>query len=687
MKNLLRMCLLVVWVLAVAPTYAQQTHYTMDAAQGLRSFEGQIADSVSQEVLITLENVQAGDTLYVLAEGEGSLDPYLLITNEALSRAFAEDDDSGDGLNAALTYEVPEAGTYVVGMVSVDGSGAYRITIGINRPEALLADVAPIAAENEFTVEDRGVVAEFSGEFADVEEEVYVDLPGLQAGDVIYVYASGSNTVDTYVFVADSQRDEVFAEDDDSGGGYNSALSFEVPEDGDYSLGLITISRAGTFRLFIGINTPEVLNASERADEALLPEGMEEFDCSTVDLEDVERERPALSGPERRYEGETFVVHYTLAGRDATTEAYVAVLVEALERSLNMQFNQLGWALPPADCGEGGDNRLDVYVVDLSDEGALGIASPETLVGDNPNTPVREFYAAYSFLMIDNDMDRTDGDPFDRVRETAAHEVHHNIQFGYDTNDSFFGFYEAGASWVETLVYPTIADVSYTAAEVFERPDVCIGYIDPGMRFNLRIYGEWLMIDSFARDLGMESYQFIWEYMAANEGLNGFYRGLAELGTTPQEIIERMAVRNLLWDYALAKRFENTVRVEATVRGPGLVSPRVNGVQQLSVDYVDFAELGLYTFELLGSDTLTMYVVGVDTDRNEARLYDLGRGGTVDTAQYDHAYAIILNTDQHSDTDECETIDWTLRVYDGEGDALSQPDDEIWNAAEFVVPD
>ncbi|MCA9915622.1 MAG: hypothetical protein KC496_19845, partial [Anaerolineae bacterium] len=342
---------------------------------------------------------------------------------------------------------------------------------------------------------------------------------------------------------------------------------------------------------------------------------------------------------------------------------------------------------PPADCGEGGDNRLDVYVVDLSDEGALGIASPETLVGDNPNTRVREFYAAYSFLMIDNDMDRTDGDPLDRVRETTAHEVHHNIQFGYDTNDSYFGFYEAGASWLETLVYPTIADVSYTAAEVFERPDVCIGYIDPGMRFNLRIYGEWLMIDSFSQDLGRESYQFIWEYMAANEGLNGFYRGLTELGTSPQQVIERMAVRNLLWDYGLAKRFENTVRIEATVRGPGLVSPRVSGVQQLSVDYVDFDELGLYTFEMLGNDALTLYIVGVDTTTHTARLYDLGRGGTVDTAQYDYAYAIIMNTDQHSDIDECEAVDWTLRVYDGEGDLVSQPDDEIWNAAEFVVPD
>ncbi len=683
---LLRLIPLVVLVLVASGTTAQANRYTMDAAEELRTFEGTIANAESQEVIIVLENVQAGDTLYILAQGFDTVSPYLFTTGPGLSRAFA-DETQGDARSATLTHTVEADGTVLVRMVSEEGTGDFRITVGINRPDALLNDMMsdPAQVSSSFVLSERGTVAEFSGEFADPQEEILVDIQGVQAGDVIYVYASGVGEVDTYIYLQSADMREVFAEDDDSGGGFNSALSFEIPEDGDYSLGLITISSAGAYRLFIGINTPEVLDASQRADAERLPEGFDEFDCSSIDTAAAEAERPALSGPERFYEGDTFRVHYTLGGRDATTEEYIAVLAEALQRSLDIQFNDLGWALPPADCGEGGDNRLDIYVLDLADVGALGIASPEILVGDNPNTPVREFYAAYSYLMIENDMDGTQGDPFDRVRETAAHEVHHNIQFGYDTNDTFFGFYEAGASWVETLVYPTIADVSFTAAEVFERPDVCIGYMEGGMRFDLRIYGEWLLIDSFARDLGLESYQFIWEYMAANEGLNGFYRGLSELGTSPQEIIERMAVRNLLWDYALAKRFDTTVRLEGSISGPGLISPERNGVQQLSVDYVEITEAGQYTFELLGDETLVLFVVGIEGDR--ARLYDLGRSGTVDTTQYDHAYAFVLNTAQHSDIDECEAADWTLRVFDGVEDSPSSPDDEIWNASEFVAPD
>jgi hypothetical protein len=358
-------------------------------------------------------------------------------------------------------------------------------------------------------------------------------------------------------------------------------------------------------------------------------------------------------------------------------------LATALKISLDMQFNMLGWALPPADCGEGGDNRLDVYVVDMSDDSAIGYANPENIVGDNPNTEAVELYSAYSYLAIENDMEfapRRHG--YELMRTTAAHEVHHMIQFGYDVNDRFFGFYEAGASWIETLVYPTQSNAYEYVDDVFSYPDVCIGSTEH--EDDLRIYGEWLMVDSFTRDLGLSSYQFIWEYMASGEGLRGFYSALDELGTTPQDVILRSAVRNLLYNYALAKRFTSTVRIEATIEGIGTVAPERDGVQQLGVDYVRIAAPDVYTFDTGGLENLHLYVVGIDSASGSGTLYDLGARGTVDTTLYDYAYVLILNTQEHTSTESCRYTSWKLAAADGTGDTLTPASDEVWDATQFV---
>lgn len=658
---------------------AQDHEFNMQRDAGIQQFSGTIQDAENEDILITLENLQAGDVVYAYAQGKQDVDPYLILTDEALSEAFAQDDNSGNERDAALSYTVDAPGTYVLGMFSNDGGGDYRVTVGINEPTALQG-----GEREATTVSDEGLritagsgVQEFSGAFATEDDEVLVRVTDVQSGDVLYVYAAGVGLVDTYVYVLDSRLETVYAEDDDGGGGYNSALSYTADNAGEYVIGLITINGTGNYTLWVGVNTPQVLDAADQVDESLLPDAPNgDFDCSSISAED----RPVLSGDVLTYATEAFVVHYTLSGSDATTEEYVQVLVEALERSLDVQINTLGWALPPADCGEGGDSRLDVYLVDLSDTTAIGYASPEYVVGDNPNTPEREYFAAYSYLVIENDMEylpRSRG--FDVLRATAAHELHHNIQFGYDVNDSFFGFYEAGASWLETLVYPTMAEVIDYVIDLYDTPDLCIGYMDD----STRIYGEWLMVDSFARDLGMESYQFIWEYLAANEGLRAFYRALEELDTTPQEVIERMAVRNLLNDYVLAKRFETTVDVEATLLELGTLSASRDGVQELGVDYVRIAEPGVYTLELVNSPQMALFVVGIDEGTETATLYDLGEAGTVDTRSYDYAYAFVLNTRQHISPEECRFYDWTIRASDGSTAALSLPDAEVWDASQF----
>lgn len=553
------------------------------------------------------------------------------------------------------------------------------IAIGEATPEP--SPLIPILVDEPSTVDVTGEILRFSGQFESDDDEIIVQFIDLNEGDIIYAYAAGIGRVDTYMYVINEALTDVFVEDNDSGGGYNAALSYEVEADGTYLIGLITREQIGRFELVVGINTPEIISVIDQVPTDTLATTFEPFTCDDAIFSD----RPVLSGEDLRYEAENFVIHYTDSGRDAASIEWITELAIAIQRSLDVQLNDLGWALPPADCGEGGDTRLDIYVTDI--DFALGIATPENLVGDNPNTPVVEYYSAYSFLVVENDIDyETDRDfAFDTMRTTAAHEVHHNIQFGYDVNDRFFGFYEAGATWIETLVYPDLTNAGANVAPVFDTPDVCIGSFDGGFFTRSRIYGEWILIDSFTRDLGVESYQLIWEYLSENEGLEGFYRALTALDTTPQEVVMRMAVRNLLRDYALGEFFEETVRIEATIDGDGRVRSSRNGIQQLAVDYVQITEMDVYDISLRSADEFKLWVVGVDRETDLAEVYELGEGGIVDTTAYTHAYVIILNTQQHSETADCNYDEWTLDVELAKASDSLDSTGEIWNASHFVV--
>ena len=75
-------------------------------------------------------SLTAGTTLTVAANASGSLDPYLILTNQS-GAVLATDDDSGPGLNALLTYTVVTSGTYFLGVVSVTstGFGSYTMTV------------------------------------------------------------------------------------------------------------------------------------------------------------------------------------------------------------------------------------------------------------------------------------------------------------------------------------------------------------------------------------------------------------------------------------------------------------------------------------------------------------------------------------------------------------------------------
>lgn len=147
--------------------------------------------------------------------------------------------------------------------------------------------------------EERVAVQAVEGRIS--ERSIYIyDLPGLVAGDDIFLYVRGlSDNLDPIVAISDTSIDPIEARnqarqdidqalvegrdplvvvpeildqyflawDDDSGEGYDASLAFTIPEDGNYQLfvnSTLIKDTFGDFELTIGLNEPQVSSGTAR---------------------------------------------------------------------------------------------------------------------------------------------------------------------------------------------------------------------------------------------------------------------------------------------------------------------------------------------------------------------------------------------------------------------------------------
>lgn len=486
----------------------------------------------------------------------------------------------------------------------------------------------------------------------------------LNAGQSILATTTAvDGDLDTVLSLIDPAGVTVSENDDRRADTLDSALGYTVTETGTYT---VVVQRyaysntSGHYTLAITVGDASVLEI----------------------LEDITRIE--LRGPVRIRDTEHFRIHYTLEGPDATSESFVNALALSVEEIWRIQIDRMGWQPPPSDGSRGGDARYDVYLADLygSGETALGYTSPESLIGDNPDTPDVRENAATSFIVLENDFDvpaTAAATVTGLMRTTMSHEFNHAIQFGYEVDDLKW-FYEATATWMETAALVKDEDASTYVEYVFTYPEVCFGTeSDEGQ--GLIVYGEWLFIQSLVDTHGVEAVIRLWENLATYNGFDALERTLAKYGDTIDNMMANYHVQNLVRRYDLAPVFGETVWRENTIDAVGRWTYTGRGIQELGANYYEVALAPGRYYAGLTNDNgmLDLWAVGVRG--TEADAIHLVRGGTVDTSAYDHIYLMVFNPRYNDPSRGCKYDDYSLDL----ATAKSEPNvvSRIWNANNF----
>ncbi len=257
-----------------------------------------------------LKDLQAGDTLTISMQStSGNLDPAigimdaavpleefgeryraevqgLLAQSEGVAQALEDlrneyflawDDDGGDGYTAALEYEIPKSGDYVLlaaSSLSTLGratSGDYDLLIGLNAPEAQegAAELAgtPIAEQISFPWGASASVEEASGSLTAAAPTATLKLVDLDAGQTVTAFAEATSGNLAPRLILRDYGGKALEAGNPGGVESQAALAYTLTENAaGYTLevqaGALPDGTAseGEYRVLVGVNAPEVLN-------------------------------------------------------------------------------------------------------------------------------------------------------------------------------------------------------------------------------------------------------------------------------------------------------------------------------------------------------------------------------------------------------------------------------------------
>jgi hypothetical protein len=231
-----------------------------------------------------------------------------------------------------------------------------------------------------------------------------------------------------------------------------------------------------------------------------------------------------------------FRIHYDTSGSNQplyvsswSVEQNVAEVAKALDSVYRFEVTYLGFQMPPADNGAGGDDKYDIYIQNQGG-GVYGYTEWESKVGSINWT---------SFMVIDDDYIGYYSNGLDGMRVTVAHEFHHGIQLGNysvsNSNSPFresdIFFYELTSTSMEEFVFDDVNDYYAYMSSYFQSPEKAF----PNQNgYNLAIWNIFIK-DNFNFELLKRQ----WELIPSISSILAINQSLNELSTSfPKELNE-----------------------------------------------------------------------------------------------------------------------------------------------------
>jgi len=416
--------------------------------------------------------------------------------------------------------------------------------------------------------------------------------------------------------------------------------------------------------------------------------------------EDVqERGRPRLSGDGFTLDSEHFRIHYTLNGDDAVPERdansnshpdYVEEVARALEFAWYAEIEYFGWAAPPSDEIMGGNERYDIYLLNILGDDYAGYTDSDlrdAVVGDNPNSSLIEETATRSFIVLDNDYAEyeefqvTGISLLEYMRSTAAHEFNHAIQFGYDGEEPHDWLWEATATWMEDQVFDSINETVHALPAVFKSPDTC--QLAEGGEKRVEDsdhwYGMWILMRYLSERYGDEAVRRIWELAVSLDGYDLWDAMLQEKATNFDTFFTDFSIALLTRNFQEGDSYP-TVRLEGKVSSAEIFIPE-DGVEQVAIEYVELLGKDIYTVRLDNTE-LTGVVVGIRAE--ESFVFPLRDNEAVlDLGDFEHNYLIVLNLHRAGGPANCRPSDYEISLESG---GLPQEASSSLSAVHFHLP-
>lgn len=177
---------------------------------------------------------------------------------------------------------------------------------------------------------------------------------------------------------------------------------------------------------------------------------------------------------------ENFIIHYDITGFNSVPTLdinpingipdYVDSVALICEYVWHFETDTLGFIEPISDGSAGGDDRYDIYLVNIGGQGYYGITYPEIIQPGNRTWS--------SYIKIDNDYAEFgdlgyNTEPMKAVKVTVAHEFFHSIHFSldaYEAEGERNWWYEVSAVWMEDVVFDDVNDYRYYLKYFFHYP-------------------------------------------------------------------------------------------------------------------------------------------------------------------------------------------------------------------------